>query len=90
MSNSWRRIRFKRDHRWAPDHMSAYLDGELALNGRRRLERHVGECRQCRSLLAGLRVVIAALHRLASAGGGADAVHITSSVRGRLTEGPPS
>ena len=68
--------------------MSAYMDGELASNGHRRLERHVRECEECRSLLADLRVVIAALHRLAGASGGPDAVQVAASVRARLTSQP--
>ncbi len=68
--------------------MSAYLDGELAAAGRRRLEHHVSQCRQCRRLLAGLRRLLDALHRLPAPSGGADALQIAASVRARLSEPP--
>jgi anti-sigma factor RsiW len=70
--------------------MSAYLDGELRPNGRKRIERHVGECAECRSLLAGLRVMLAVLRRLPAPSGGAGAVRIAASVRARLNEPPLS
>jgi hypothetical protein len=83
------RLRFWRDHRWAPDRMSAYLDGELAGRRRRRMEHHLGECRECPRLVAGLRLVIDALHRLTPPESG-DASQITASVLMllRTPEGP--
>jgi len=83
------RPRFWRDHRWAPDHMSDYLDGDLASSGRERMERHVGECRDCRTVLRELRLMIDRLGRLASPEGGG-AVRITAAVRVRLREPPGS
>jgi anti-sigma factor RsiW len=79
---------FARDHEWAPDHMSEYLDGELATSERGRMEHHLGECRDCRRLLAGLRAIVDGLHRLPALGAGVDAVQIAASVRVRLTEQP--
>jgi anti-sigma factor RsiW len=79
---------FARDHAWAPDHMSEYLDGELATSERGRMEHHLGECHDCRRLLAGLRTIVDGLHRLPALGGGVDAVQIAASVRVRLTEQP--
>ena len=69
--------------------MSAYLDGELAAGRRARLERHVRDCDDCRRLLAGLRAVLAALHRLAALGTSADASRIAASVRVRM-DAPPA
>ena len=83
------RPRFWRDHRWAPDHMSEYLDGDLAAGGRGRMERHVGECRACRTVLGELRLLIERLGRLPSPEGGG-AVRITAAVRVRLREPPRS
>ncbi|HEX3978636.1 MAG TPA: zf-HC2 domain-containing protein [Solirubrobacteraceae bacterium] len=83
------RLRFSRDHGWAPDHMSEYLDGELAPGGRSRMERHARDCPECARLLAGLRAVVQGLARL-PAPAGADATRITALVRGRLDEPPPS
>jgi anti-sigma factor RsiW len=69
--------------------MSDYLDGELVASGRDRMQRHVSECPECRRLLAGLRLVLAGLHRLPAPNGGTDATAIAASVRLRLNE-PPS
>jgi anti-sigma factor RsiW len=79
-------LRFRRDHRWAPDRMSAYLDRELSAHRRGRMERHVAECRECRRLAAGLSLVIGALHRLTAPDGGG-ALRIAASVRVRLRQG---
>ncbi len=87
MSNFAQRARFLRDHRWAPDRMSAYLDGELPPNGRTRMESHVGHCADCRRLLAGLRATLNALQRL-PAPSGADALGIAAAVRVRMREPP--
>ena len=81
---------FARDHQWAPERMSDYLDGDLATSERGRMERHLGECEDCRRLLAGLRAVVDGLHRLPALGRGADALQIAASVRVRLTERPGS
>ena len=83
------RVRFKRDHSWAPGRMSDYLDGDLAPTGRSRMERHTRDCPECERLLAGLRAVIAGLGRLPVPDGGADGVRIAAAVRGRLGEPPP-
>lgn len=89
MSELWHRLRDRSDHRWAPRHMSAYLDGELALSRRTRMERHVGVCPKCRRLLASLRRIVGVLHRLPPPVGGAGAREIAASVRRRLGEPPP-
>jgi anti-sigma factor RsiW len=79
---------FARDHEWAPDRMSDYLDGELAMGDRGRMAHHLRECHECRRLLAGLRALVDGLHRLPALGGSVDAVQIAASVRVRLTEPP--
>ncbi|MBV9335146.1 MAG: zf-HC2 domain-containing protein [Solirubrobacterales bacterium] len=84
MSSFLAQARFRRDHQWAPEHMSAYLDEELAAQARGRMERHVGECPECGRLLADLRVILDGLHRLAAPSGGVDAARIAASVRLRL------
>lgn len=90
MSTFWHRTRFRLDHRWAPRRMSDYLDGELASTGRTRMDRHVGECEECRRVLAGLAAMLAQLHRLSGHGGEGDAVELVSAVRARLREPPAS
>jgi len=86
MSEFFDRVRLRRDHRWAPDRMSAYLDGELARSGRGRMERHVEDCPECRRLIAGLRQMLAALHGVAPAAGGVGALQLAASVRLRLRD----
>ncbi len=88
MSRLSDRARFERDHQWAPEHMSGYLDGDLAARARPRMEHHHAECGDCRRQLAGLLAVLGGLHRL-PAPGGLDAVQIAALVRGRLNEPPP-
>jgi anti-sigma factor RsiW len=90
MSTFLHRVRVRLDHRWAPDHMSNYLDGELGVSGQGRLNRHVAECDECRRILAGLRAMLDALHGLPAPTGGTDAVRIATAVRGRLGEPPAS
>jgi anti-sigma factor RsiW len=84
------RVRFWRDHRWAPHQMSSYLDGELPADPRRRMERHIGECTECRRLLIGLRTMVDALGRLAPGGQGVDPLRLTASVRARIQQPPAS
>jgi anti-sigma factor RsiW len=90
MNKSVDRARFERDHRWAPEHMSDYLDADLATRGRARMERHLGECPECRRLLAGLRAIIDGLHGLPAPSGGANATAIAALVRVRLDDAPPA
>lgn len=80
------RARFWWEHRWATVHMSEYLDGELASRFRVRMESHVGECDDCRLLLAGLREMVSALRRLPAPSGGGDPHQIAVAVRRRLGE----
>jgi anti-sigma factor RsiW len=88
MSETQNRARFERAHRWAPGQMSAYLDGELAENLRARMERHLGECAECRRLLASLKRTIERLGSLAAPGGGQDPREIAAAVRVRLGDPP--
>jgi anti-sigma factor RsiW len=77
------RVRFRRDHRWAPGQMSAYLDRELASRARTRLEHHTAECPECRGVLEGLRRMLGLLHRL-SPPDPPEAAEIVAAVRARL------
>jgi anti-sigma factor RsiW len=69
--------------------MSDYLDAELVPSGRSRMERHLGECDECRRVLTGLRRMLDAL-RLLPAAGGVDAAQIVAAVRVRVAEQPRS
>jgi anti-sigma factor RsiW len=84
------RVRFRRDHGWAPGRMSDYLDGDLPPSGRSRMERHTRDCPECHRLLAGLRALVRGLGRLPVPEGGAGAVQIAAAVRDRLGEPPPT
>jgi anti-sigma factor RsiW len=84
MSGFLHRMRFRRDHRWAPEHMSDYLDGELDPDARSRFDHHLRECAECRKLLAGLRRTLDALHRLSVPSGAPDPAKLATSVRARL------
>jgi anti-sigma factor RsiW len=83
-------IRFRLDHRWAPDHMSAHLDGELPAPERGRMERHLGECVGCRGVFAGLTAVVEALRRLPAAQPACGPAQVAAAVRIRLGEQPPA
>jgi hypothetical protein len=82
------RVRFARDHRWAPTRMSGFLDLDLTADQQARMERHVSQCPQCRGVLGGLRLLVEALHRL-PAPEGADVALIAASVRVRIAESGP-
>lgn len=86
MSNLLHRARFERDHLWAPGRMSAYLDGELARRSRARMERHTGECAECRGILHSLRRMLGLLQGLPPASAKPEAPDIAAAVRARLHE----
>jgi anti-sigma factor RsiW len=88
MSSLSYRVRFSRDHRWTAGHMSAYVDGEMRSRSRRRVERHVGECKQCRRLLAGFRELLDGLQRLPAPSAHSEPSRIAASVQLRLREPP--
>ena len=84
MSSLWHKLRFRREHRWTPPHMSAYLDAELPAPARARLERHTAECSQCRTVLADLRRMLALLHGVRRPEPVADGSAIAGAVLARL------
>jgi predicted anti-sigma-YlaC factor YlaD len=88
MSRFLRSLRLQLDHRWAPAHMSEYLDEELAARAQVRMERHTKECPECRGVLRSLRRLLSALHRLSQSDTGLDAPDITAAVLRRLHEHP--
>ncbi len=69
--------------------MSDYLDAALAPRDGPRMQRHLGECQDCRRLLADLRLIVGRLHGLVAPSDGAEAPQIVASVRLRLKQ-PPS
>jgi anti-sigma factor RsiW len=75
------RPRFMLDHRFTRGHASGYVDGELTVDERRRVEHHASVCPKCRELLASLRRTVIALRRLPSARGGNVAERVVERLR---------
>ncbi len=88
MRESFARVRFYLDHRWAPDRLSAYLDGELPAPARGRMERHLGECADCNGAFAGLSVVVDALRSLPAVRPAVTPAQLARAVRARIGEPP--
>jgi anti-sigma factor RsiW len=86
VSTFWHELRFRRDHRWTPPHMSAYLEADLSLGARARLERHTAECLECRSVLDDLRRMLALLHGAPRPEPPADGPAVATAVLRRLHE----
>jgi len=57
-------LRMRLDHRWARTRLFDYLDDELSLGQRRRLERHAHICPECGPLLRALTVTAFRLRQL--------------------------
>jgi anti-sigma factor RsiW len=53
-----------REHHYAAEHYSAYLDDELAPAEKARVEAHVRICPECTKVLAALRRTLAGLREL--------------------------
>jgi anti-sigma factor RsiW len=86
MSTVWYELRFRRDHRWTPPHMSAYLDSDLRPQARSRLEHHTADCPECRSVLDDLRHLLALLHSAPAPEPADDGPAIATAVLRRLHE----
>jgi anti-sigma factor RsiW len=86
MSPFWYELRFRRDHRWTPPHMSAYLDSELPASAGARLERHTAACPECRGVLHDLRRMLALLHSAPPPEPFVDGPAIATAVLRRLHE----
>jgi anti-sigma factor RsiW len=86
MSSLWHELRFRRDHRWTPPHMSAYLDSDLRTQARARVQRHTAECPECRSVLDSLRRMLDLLQSAPLPEPPADVPAIASAVLRRLHE----
>jgi anti-sigma factor RsiW len=86
MSPLWHELRFRRDHRWTPPHMSAYLDYDLSAWARARLQRHTEECPECRRVLDDLQRMLVLLQGARPPDPAADVPEITSAVLRRLHE----
>lgn len=72
------------EHRWAHRRLSDYIDGELTLRARRRLQRHADGCPDCGPTLRSLIRVVHALRTLP----GSDRPSIAPMVIARMREEP--
>jgi anti-sigma factor RsiW len=57
-------IRTRVEHYWSRRHIHDYVDGELTVDQRRRLERHAWICPECGPMLRDMLRMLAALRRL--------------------------
>jgi anti-sigma factor RsiW len=88
MTNPLRGMRFRRDHRWTPRHLSAYLDEDLVARSRARIQRHVRECPECRHALHSLERMLGRLRDLPPLSDG-ETPDIAAAVRRRLRDPSP-
>jgi anti-sigma factor RsiW len=79
------RTRFRLDHRWTPNHLSGFIDGDLPPGGRSRLQRHVDNCPHCCRALVTLQRTVDRLHHLPPPDAG-EMPDIAAAVRRRLDE----
>lgn len=86
MNYSGHGLRFRLDHHWTGLRMSAYVDSELRVRQRRRLERHTAECEECRVVLEGLRRMLALLGSTPAPAPIIDGSVVASNVLRRLNE----
>jgi hypothetical protein len=77
---------FMRDHMWTRRHVHAYLDGELEVRGRERVEHHSHRCPKCRRMLAALTRTLEELRGLRGEPPRGSALRISDSVIARLRE----
>jgi anti-sigma factor RsiW len=90
MASAAHRLRFRRDHRWTPGHLSAFVDGDLPERARARVIRHIRECPECRAALRGLERMLERLRALpASPPDEGRAADIARAVRRRMHDDPP-
>ncbi len=86
MNSLWHELRFRRDHRWTPAHMSAYLDSDLRTQARARLVHHTAECPECRSILDDLQHMLGLLRSAPAPEPAAGGPAIATAVLRRLHE----
>jgi anti-sigma factor RsiW len=67
--------------------MSEYIDGDMDAAGRARIERHAGDCPDCRDLLSSLQTMVATLGSMPGQAGGSVAGVVLAGVQERLGSG---
>jgi len=53
---------FLADHRWSQQHLSHYIEGDLASRARHRLDRHARDCVDCERGIRAMRALVYAVH----------------------------
>lgn len=86
----WRRLKMRRDHRWAQPHLSAYVEGELTGDPQERLRRHEGICPECRAAIRQLRALLRRLPELRRAAPPSVAEAAAQAVRREIDRGAGS
>jgi anti-sigma factor RsiW len=86
MTGSEEQANFERDHQWAREHLSEYVDDELSPPSIERLGRHLDNCNTCRQILESLRRTVGALGKLSAPAAELKATEIALLVEGRLDE----
>jgi len=57
------------DHEWSQQHLSHYVEGDLTLRARRRLDHHARDCADCGRGIRALRALVYATRSLGGLAG---------------------
>jgi hypothetical protein len=68
------------DHQWSQQHLSHYVEGDLRLRARRRLDRHARDCVDCERGIRAMRSLVYAIPGL----GGLTRVHAPATIFDRV------
>jgi anti-sigma factor RsiW len=78
------------DHQWSQQHLSHYVEGELAPRARRRLDRHALGCVDCGRGIQAMRALVHAVQGLGGLAGIRAPATIFDRVRLAASGGSPS
>jgi len=78
------------NHRWSQQHLSHYVEGDLRLRARRRLDRHARDCVDCGRGIRAMRALVYAVQGLDGLAGVRAPVTIFDRVRPAGGSGSPS
>jgi hypothetical protein len=78
------------DHQWSQQHLSHYVEGELGLRARRRLDRHALGCVDCGRGIKAMRALVYAVQGLDGLAGVRAPATIFDRVRLASSGGSPS
>ncbi len=78
------------DHQWSQQHLSHYVEGDLRLLARRRLDRHARGCVDCGRGIRAMRALVYAAHSLDGLAGVRAPATIFDRLRPAGASGSPS